>query len=388
MPPMISLLLIINIVFSSLYFIMAMYFLVGWLRLKSPKPEVGEQKMKPFVSIIIPVRNESEHIKDCLVSIFKQNYPQHLFEVIVIDDYSTDTTLRAVQEFHQKNLLVLDLQQYLGNSGEDLPNKKKAIALGVKNAKGTLIITTDGDCIADEKWIRSLAEFYMANEFKLVTSPVLMKPAKFPIEIFQQLDVINLVGITGATIRNNFSTMCNGANLMYAKQTFLEVEGFKGNYDVPSGDDIFLMEKISARYPNSIGFLKDYDACVFTKPERSFSGFISQRVRWASKSSRFSDWKVQAMLYFTYLFNLIILIDSLLTLQMQGKGMSWLPLGVAGGTKLFADFMFSIPLTIFFRKWFLLLLLPVIEIFHVLYVIIIGMLSLRGRYLWKDRRIN
>ena len=388
MPQMISPLLIINIVFSALYFIMAMYFLVGWLRLKSPKSEVGDQKTEPFVSIIIPVRNESEHIKDCLESVFKQNYPQHLFEVIVVDDYSTDSTLRLAQEFHQKNLLVLNLKQYLGSSGEDFPNKKKAIALGIKNAKGSLIITTDGDCVAREKWIRSLTKFYMANEFKLVTSPVMMKPAKFPIEIFQQLDVINLVGITGATIRNNFPTMCNGANLMYAKQTFLEVEGFKGNYDVPSGDDIFLMEKINERYPNSIGFLKNFDACVFTKPQRSFSGFISQRVRWASKSSRFVDWKVQAVLYFAYLFNLIILIDCLFTLQMQGKGMSWLPLAVAGGTKLFADFMFSIPLTIFFRKWLLLLLLPLIEVFHVLYVVIIGVFSLRGKYRWKDRRIN
>ncbi len=367
---------------------MALYFLIGWLRLKKTKPEAGEQKTEPFVSIIIPVRNESEHIKDCLESVFKQNYPQHLFEVIVIDDYSTDNTLQLAQEFQQKNLLVLNLQQYLGKSGEDFPNKKKAIALGIKNAKGNLIITTDGDCVAGEKWIRSLVEFYIANEFKLVTSPVMMKPAKFPIEVFQQLDVINLVGITGATIRNNFPTMCNGANLMYSKQTFLDVEGFKGNYDVPSGDDIFLMEKISARYPNSIGFLKDFDACVFTKPERSFSRFISQRVRWASKSSRFSDWKVQAVLYFAWLFNLIILIDGLFIMQMKGKEMSWLPLAVAGGTKLFADFMFNIPLAIFFRKWFLLLLLPFIEIFHVLYVVIIGMLSLRGRYRWKGRRIN
>ena len=378
-------LLIVTIVFSALYFVMAMYFFVGWLRLKKIQ-EPGKGENLPSVSIIIPVRNESENIQQCLESIFKQNYPKDLFEVIVIDDYSTDPTLQLTQEFSHPNLTVLNLMQYLGNPGEYVPNKKKAIALGIKNAKGELIITTDGDCVSGENWIRAMAEFYVANEFKLVTAPVMVKPAWFPLQIFQQLDVMSLLGITGATIRNNFPTMCNGANLMYEKKTFLEVEGFKGNHDVATGDDIFLMQKINERYPNSIGFLKNFDACVFTKPEKGFGGFISQRIRWISKSTRFTDWKVTAMLYFAYFFNLLIVVIVLFTFPLSE--FSWLPLAIGGGTKLFADFLFNIPVAIFFHKIVLLLLLPIIEIFHVLYVIIIGLLSLTGKYRWKDRSVK
>ena len=85
--------LVIAIALSSLYFIMVMYFFIGWLRLKkvTNNPVDADNKL-PFVSVLIPVRNEEENIKACLEAIFKQNYPPHLFEVIVIDDYSTDNT--------------------------------------------------------------------------------------------------------------------------------------------------------------------------------------------------------------------------------------------------------------------------------------------------------
>ena len=379
--------LVIAIALSSLYFIMVMYFFIGWLRLKkvTDKPAEADNKL-PFVSVLIPVRNEEEHIKPCLEAIFKQNYPPHLFEVIVIDDYSTDNTLALARETNQRNLLVLDLQQYLGRPGEYSPNKKKAISLGVKNARGSLILTTDGDCLMNELWLRSMTDYYQANTFKLVTGPVMIKPARNPLAWFQQLDLMNMAGITGATIRNGMPTMCNGANLMYSKKVFVEVEGFKGNHEVPTGDDIFLMHKIDEHYPNSIGYVKNFEACVYTKAESTFNGFIAQRVRWVSKSKRFSDWKVASILVFAYLFNLFILVAALAALQ-PGE-MNWLPLAVSIGAKLFADFIFDIPVTYFFRKMILLLLLPVTEIFHVIYVVIIGALSLSGRYRWKDRLIK
>jgi cellulose synthase/poly-beta-1,6-N-acetylglucosamine synthase-like glycosyltransferase len=380
--------LIIAITLSSLYFVMVMYFFVGWLRLKKEvaPPSTGADSKLPFVSVLIPVRNEEKHIKDCVEAIFKQLYPAHLFEVIVVDDYSTDNTLSTAREVNQRNLLVLDLQQYLGKPGEYSPNKKKAVALGVKNARGSLILTTDGDCIMNELWLRSMVDYYQANTFKLITGPVMIKPAKNPLAWFQQLDVINMAGITGATVRNGFPTMCNGANLMYSKKVFVEVEGFKGNHEVPTGDDIFLMHKIDEHYPNAIGYVKNFEACVYTKPESTFKEFIAQRVRWVSKSKQFSNWKVTAVLVFAYLFNLFIIISALAALQADE--LSWLPLAVAIGAKLFADLVFDIPVTYFFRKMILLLLLPVIEIFHIIYVVIIGALSLSGRYRWKDRLIK
>ncbi|MDB5283768.1 MAG: hypothetical protein JWO06_2843 [Bacteroidota bacterium] len=382
---MISPFLILAVIFSVLYVLMVLYFFAGWLRLKKTEISISDADL-PFVSVVIPVRNEADYIKDCLESIFKQNYPQDKFEVVVIDDYSTDPTLQIAREFKQPNLLVLDLQQYLGNPGEYSPNKKKALALGVKNARGEIVITTDGDCAMAENWLRTMTGFYLQNDCKLITGPVLIKPARNPLAWFQQLDVITMLGITGATIRNNFPTMCNGANLMYSKKVFHDVEGFKGNHEVPTGDDIFLMHKINERYPGSIGFVKNFDACVFTKAEKGLGGFVAQRIRWVSKSRRFNDVKVTLVLVFAYLFNFFIIIAAVQAIQPDEW--SWLPVAIAGGTKIFIDVVFAIPVTYFFRKMILLLLLPVIEIFHVLYVVLVGALSLTGRYRWKDRLVR
>lgn len=376
----------ISVVLSTLYLALVLYFLVGWLRLKKHESSTGNEKNLPFVSIIIPVRNESENIQICLKSIFSQNYPAHLFEVIVIDDYSTDPTIRLAKEIAEKNLTVLDLQNYLGKPGEYMPNKKKAIALGIKNARGELIITTDGDCIAATGWLRAMVDYYTQHNYKLVTGPVFMKPAVMPVEIFQQLDVISLSGITGATIRNGFPTMCNGANLMYAKSTFIEIEGFKGNHDVPTGDDIFLMQKIDVRYDDAIGYVKNRDACVYTRPEKSLSGFIAQRVRWISKSTQFGSNRSAWVLYFAYVFNLFVVISA--ASAFQPLEFAWLPLAIAAGTKFFADLIFNLPLIFFFRKYTLLLVFPVVEVLHVIYVTVIGVLSLTGKYRWKDRKVG
>jgi|ERR1043165_54441 cellulose synthase/poly-beta-1,6-N-acetylglucosamine synthase-like glycosyltransferase len=384
-------LLIVSILFSALYLILVLYFFIGWIRLK--KPEGGSEKLEvkkqPFVSIVIPTRNESENIKACLESIFKQNYPANLFEVIMVDDYSTDPTIRFAKEVENPNLLILNLMQYLGNPGEYVPNKKKAIALGIKNAKGDLIITTDGDCTMGENWLSSMVACFQKGEYKLLTGPVMMKPAYWPLEVFQQVDVMNLSGITGATLRNGFPTMCNGANLMYAKDTFHEVEGFKGNHDIPTGDDIFLMHKINERWPGSVGYVKNCDACVYTKPEKGLSRFISQRKRWIGKSTKLADFRVPMVLYFAYFFNLLLIGTGVFAaVCFYMYDMAWLPVAIVGGTKLFADWLFNIPISIFFKKWYMLLLLPFIEVLYVLYVIVIGPLSLMGRYRWKDRLVK
>ena len=250
-------LLIVSVIFAALYLLMDMYYFVGWLRLK--KSETGNQKSNLlFVSIVIPTRNESEYIQACLESIFKQNYPKEKFEVVVVDDYSTDPTLRLARETNATNLLVFDLMQYLGNPGEYIPNKKKAIALGIKNAKGDLIITTDGDCTMNENWLSAMVNHYLQSGKKLITGPVMVKPARNPFAWFQQLDVMNMSAIGGATMRNGFPTMCNGANLAFEKKVFDEVGGYSNFENLASGDDMFLMHKVFRKYPTSVKFLKSF----------------------------------------------------------------------------------------------------------------------------------
>jgi cellulose synthase/poly-beta-1,6-N-acetylglucosamine synthase-like glycosyltransferase len=195
-----------------------------------------------------------------------------------------------------------------------------------------------------------------------------------------------MLGITGGTIANGYPTMCNGANLLYEKKAFMEVDGYKGNTDIPTGDDIFLMQKLEMAFPESIGFVKSIDACVYSKPESSFSDFVGQRVRWTSKSTSFQKRSVTAILLFAYLFNLFILI--FIPISFEKYELPWLPLALALGTKFIMDFAFNIAVTGFFRKRILLLLMPVFEPLHIIYVVCIGVLGLSGTYTWKERKIS
>ncbi|MBL0308981.1 MAG: hypothetical protein IPP77_04675 [Bacteroidetes bacterium] len=151
-------------------------------------------------------------------------------------------------------------------------------------------------------------------------------------------------------------------------------------------DDIFLMQKIQKKYPASIGFVKDYKATVFTHAEKSIGRFISQRVRWASKSKSHGTFFTKLVMLFVYVFHLFLIGAGFVLLRPDKW--NWLPLAVMGGSKVFVDLLFCIPLTHFFRKKVLLLLLPFIEMFHVLYITFIGLAGLTGRYRWKDRLIK
>jgi cellulose synthase/poly-beta-1,6-N-acetylglucosamine synthase-like glycosyltransferase len=368
-----------------LYCWLILYFLIGWLKLNRETERV-KTKPRPFVSIIIPVRNEAAHIQECLKSVIAQHYPTNQYEIIVIDDYSTDETYELAREIQSDNLRVLNLAKYFGSASEKIPNKKKALTIGVKNAKGDVIITTDGDCVMGENWLSAMVDSYQQQNFKFITGPVMLKPAKGLLGLFQQIDVINMLGITGGTIANGYSTMCNGANLLYEKKAFLDVDGYKGNTDIPTGDDIFLMQKIEMRFPGSIGFVKNIEACVYSKPESTFRDFVAQRVRWTSKSTAFQKKSVTAILMFAYLFNLLILI--FIPIAFEKLELAWLPVAVAFGVKFVMDFAFNIPVTGFFRRRILLLLLPVFEPLHVIYIVCIGVLGLSGKYTWKERRIS
>jgi glycosyltransferase involved in cell wall biosynthesis len=104
------------------------------------------------VSVVTACRNEAENIQDLLSDIADQNYPPDKYEVIIIDDNSTDNTFRTASEYTGiKNLATIR------NKGR---GKKEAIKTGVSRASGELIIATDGDCRAGPEWISSIAQFY------------------------------------------------------------------------------------------------------------------------------------------------------------------------------------------------------------------------------------
>ena len=112
---------------------------------------------KTSISILIPARNEAKNIEKCLRSIMQQGYPKALYEVIVLDDFSTDETVKIAKKFDVK---IIELKHFI-KASDTQSFKKKAIELGVQQASNELIETTDADVEADKSRLSLLAEKIM-----------------------------------------------------------------------------------------------------------------------------------------------------------------------------------------------------------------------------------
>ena len=232
-------LLYITIGLLVLYSFLILYYRAGWQELK-PFSQTG-QGSSIKISVIIPARNEEENIGKLLSSLEKQTYPKHLFEVIVVDDHSTDNTATVVNNYSFAKLIKLEFDNI--NS-----YKKKAIETGIAAASGELIVTTDADCIVQENWLKTIAAFKEKTNAVFIAAPVVMECNSTLLQTFQALDFLVLQGITAASVQKRIHNMCNGANLAYEKKVFFEVNGFAGIDHIASGDDMLLMQKIAQRF--------------------------------------------------------------------------------------------------------------------------------------------
>lgn len=368
----------------SYVFIMAQY-MIGWKHLANW--EVPPHfTPNTFITVLIPARNEAENIASCLNSIFQQHYPKSLFEVIVLDDYSTDSTAAIVQSFHYPNLKLLSLSNFL-QENETQSYKKKAIEIGIANAKGKLIVTTDADCIVPENWLPLIASFYEIKKFKFIAAPVNFYNEKNTLERFQSLDFMGMMGIAGGGIQRRFMRMCNGANLAYEKQVFYEVNGFEGINHLASGDDMLLMQKVAAKYPESIGYLKNSAATVLTLAKPDWQSFLNQRIRWSTKSSSYREQLVTLILALVFFFCVNLILGLLLLPFLGWKGIYLLLSGLI--LKAIMDFIFLRQMSYFFNRTDLLRSFIPSFFLHIFYIAVVGFLAATvKKYEWKGRKVQ
>ena len=345
------------------------------------------------ISIIIPARNEEHNIEHCLQSILQNNFPKHLLEIIVVDDHSKDATANIVKKYSSQNVQLILLSEHISTNINSY--KKKAIEIAVAQATGTLIITTDADCIVPPKWLQTIVAFYEEKNPAFIAAPVSIDCGWSFIQIFQSLDFMTLQGITAAVVNKKQMTMCNGANMAYERAAFYEVGGFAGIDTIASGDDMLLMHKIYKQYPDRVLFLKAKSAIVKTAAVNTIKEFFNQRIRWASKAEKYDDKRILPVLVLVYFFNVIMLVlpiigvfpnaqYSMFNVQCSMLGV-WLWMWFF---KIVTELFFLFPVSNFLGKKSLLWLFPFIQPFHICYTIIAGWLGKFGKYSWKERNVQ
>jgi cellulose synthase/poly-beta-1,6-N-acetylglucosamine synthase-like glycosyltransferase len=360
----------------GIYFLALILLMVGWRRAIKMKNNHGSNLRS--ISVVVPIRNEEKHLKTLIQNLSSQQYPVTHYEVLLVDDHSTDKSFSILsgEAMNKVNFKILQLQLQSG--------KKHALSKGIAEAKGDIIVTTDADCLHSPCWLSSINDGFEDTNTMMLIGAVTIYPAHKFFGQLQAIELTSLMATAIATAGLGSPILCNGANLAFRKPVFFEVDGYSGNETIPSGDDEFLLRKVQCARPGSVRFLNDKTAVVGTHPHETLNGFIQQRLRWAGK------WKFNNLA--TKLVALFVLVVQsawlvILFLILLGEISPGISAALVLG-KLCLETLLLLPVANYLRvkwKWHLFLLLQFIYPFYVLYI---GIRSLQGGYVWKGREVN
>ena len=352
----------------------------GWYFSRAQEGRSTQADTLPFVSVIIPARNEEKNILTCLNAVLAQQYPDHLWEVILVNDHSTDKTPDIAREIASSfsKLIILDLPH--NQSG-----KKAALSHGIRQAGGELILQTDADCVMDNNWIAAMMS-YWEEGVGLISGPIKLSFRQNWLEKFQAIESMGLVCIGAASLMAGRPNMCNGANLAYGKAVFESVQGFEGIDQVASGDDELLMQKVHLQGRHKLRFAKSRAAIVLTPACKNWRDLKTQRLRWVSKARNYLDKRVNIIQLISWLA--FLSFPLLLITAYWDPVFGWI-LFSAFLLKLAADIFLLYQAAVFFHNLHLMGWIVPLQIIYIPYVLWIGIAgNLVKTYNWKARIVR
>lgn len=274
----------------GIYLLLLFAFLLGFRKYKKSDFHVNSERIT--FSIVVPFRNEATNLNALLSSFQRLNYKQDDFEIILVNDCSEDDF--QISGFDLPILL-------LNVTEKSLSPKKAAIELAIQHSMMNWIVTTDADCLVPSEWLLKLSDYIHHTAAEMIAGPVFFQKENNFLADFQQIEMASLQAVTIGSFGLKIPFMCNGANLAYSKKFFKVLNGFKGNEQLASGDDVFLLQKAVKTFPEKVQFLKDANFYVSTKSAPSWKSLFYQRVRWAGKSTAYSSFigKMTAIVVFS-----------------------------------------------------------------------------------------
>ena len=370
--------LILSIFISTVYILLIVDLVRGFNRLPEFFPE--KTTSQNSFTIIVPFRNEAKNLPTLLNSFSRLNYPLNQFEILMVNDDSSDDFQFIIDQFIIENAGVQI--EVIKNKRKTSSPKKDAIESAILKAQFDWIISTDADCEVPANWLNNLDAFLQKNNVKMIVAPVAYSIENKFLDHFQNLDFLSLQGTTMGSFGINRPFMCNGANLCYAKQVFTTVNGFEGNDHIASGDDIFLMEKFLKVFPNEVMYLKNFGSIVNTKPQPDLRSLFHQRIRWAAKMGSTKKMLGKTTGLIVFIGNLYLIILFILALIEK---ISWQHIGLFYLVKLNIDFILLFKTASFFKQQDSMRSYLISSFIYPFFSVYIAFASFFKGYQWKGR---
>lgn len=250
------------------------YYLFFFARLNFVRSSRGLPGFLPPASVIICARNEAKNLLHNLKVVLIQQYPQ--FEVIVVNDQSTDNTPDVLVDFYQrnKNLKIVNIP-----AGEKkvLAGKRHALLKGIEAATFDTLVFTDADCRpATTHWLAKLVGSYMEGTGIVIGHAPFEKGTGFTSLLARYENFMTALQSFGFA-KAGIPYMGIGRNLSYRKSIFTAHRQQLNVTSTLSGDDDLLVNKAATAANTEV--CMDKDAFTYSPPKQDFAGWIQQKKR-------------------------------------------------------------------------------------------------------------
>ena len=288
-------------IFTLVIFIQIFYFFFLFGKFSFSRYKAIQSENQPPISVIICAKNEEENLKNILPFIAQQNYPH--FEIILIDDASTDDTFQVMKDFKEELESSLNISQIQILSLTKSYGKKHALDKGIRSSSNKFILLTDADCKPISKdWITKMSLNFKNNITIILGYGAYQKIKKSFLNKLIRFETLMTAVQYFSYASYGMPYMGVGRNIAYSKNEFIRVNGFNTHNHIKSGDDDLLINQMATKYNTSI--CTDQDAFTISIPKTNYRDWFNQKRRHITtatnykKAHQFLFWFLTVFLIF------------------------------------------------------------------------------------------
>ncbi len=339
----------------TLYFFIAVvavqlaYYLIIFGKFAFAKVQKSTPK-RISISVIVCAKNEAENVVRFIPLLAEQDYPD--FEIILIDDASSDHTTEIFEEFEKQysNVRLVKVE----NNEAFWGNKKYALTLGIKASQKDYLLFTDADCYpASKDWITTMSSQFTMHKtivlgygaYEKITNSFLNKIIRFE----TMLTAVQYF----SWAKTGRPYMGVGRNLAYKKEEFYNVKGFISHMKIRSGDDDLFINQVAKSKNTTICYSPE--SFTYSQPKTSFKDWFTQKRRHVSTARFYKSFdKIQLALFYVSQLLFVLLAIVLLAFQFQWIIVvsligfrylfAWITLGFSAGKLKEKDVMYWFPI--------------------------------------------